>query len=187
MVKSMPELPQIEDKSVGSLYSKTDLLKAISEYLTDALPRVGFQEDFFWMNIRIILCIASCGFGFYAQFGTKFPKDFEVLILCVCGYFALSGLLALLDWIIFGASVMCVKIGDASVFIDVKLESFTADMKITLRSRDTPRTESIDTTVAKYFDSDGYLRQENLFKDVMTLIRQFEKSEFKPKENKKDK
>eukprot|EP00928_Gymnodinium_smaydae_P057002 TRINITY_DN40279_c0_g1_i1.p2 TRINITY_DN40279_c0_g1~~TRINITY_DN40279_c0_g1_i1.p2 ORF type:complete len:190 (+),score=63.26 TRINITY_DN40279_c0_g1_i1:83-652(+) len=189
MGKTMPELPQIEDKSVGSLYSKVDLLKAITEYMNDALPRVGYPEDHFWTNIRIILCIMSCGFGFYAQFGTKkFPKDRDILIICVIGYFVLSGILALLDWFIFGNAAMCVKIGDQSVFVDVSMQTFSADLTIALRCRSSGRTETLDTSAAKYFDTDGFLRQEAIFKDLMTLIQQFEKKEDgKPKETKKDK
>ena len=32
-------------------------------------------QDHFWTNIRIMLCVACCAFGCYAQFVLKFPKD----------------------------------------------------------------------------------------------------------------
>merc|ERR1719436_1713738 len=120
-----PELPQIETKKVSNLYSKTDLIKCISEYLNDALPRVGYVEDHFWTNIRIILCIVCCAFGCYAQFGTKFPQDRPTLFLCVVGYFAFSGILAIIDYWFIVMSVMCVKINEGtkevSVFVDVNI------------------------------------------------------------------
>merc|ERR1719401_3379107 len=95
------ELPEIEEKKVGTLYARTDLVKAVSEYLIDALPRAEFEEDHFWTNIRIILCMVCCSFGLYAQFGTKkFPKDREILAVCVIGYFLVSGILALLDYFV---------------------------------------------------------------------------------------
>merc|ERR1719213_675270 len=104
----MPELPKdIDEKKAGSLYAKTDLIKAMSEYLNDALPEVDHQEDHTYTNIRILLCMVCCAFGLYAQFGNKFPKDKHntdkdrlILAVCVMGYFVCSGVLTLFDYFI---------------------------------------------------------------------------------------
>jgi len=167
-----PEMPELDEKIASSLYSKTDLLKAISEYYNDALPRSGYQEDHFWTNIRIILCIICCAFGVYAQFGTKFPQDRLVLSMCVAGYFAVSGGLAVIDYFIITLSVMCIKIGDESVFLDVSLPTFSEKLTISLRSR--RKKESIETSVGHYFDCDGVLRQEHIFTDFIDLVAKYE-------------
>jgi len=157
---------------VGSLYSSTDLLKVIAEYLNDSLPRVGFEEDHFWTNIRIIVCIICCSFGAYAQFGAKFPDDRMLIMFCVAGYFGFSGVLNLIDYFVIKTSVMHIQINNELVFVDVNVEHFSTECTIALRSA--AATVTHKEQVTKYFDSEGYLVQENLFKDFMALVTKFE-------------
>jgi len=168
-----PECPQIDEKKVGSLYSKTDLLKVIAEYLNDALPRVGYHEDHFWTNIRIILCIVCCSFGLYAQFGAKFPQDRIIMGCCVAGYFLFTGILSVIDYLVIQQSLICIKIGEQPVFIDVALPSYSPEMHITLRTWN--KTVTHQTEVSKYYDWEGFLNQENFFADLMMLFKKFEK------------
>ena len=119
-----PELLEIDATFAGSLYSRTDLLKVLAEYLNDALPRVGYQEDHFWTNVRIVLCMACCGFGLYGQFGTKFPQDRMILGGCVVGYFLFSGILTIFDYFILKSSVICLKIKDSAVHVDLDMPPF---------------------------------------------------------------
>merc|ERR1719473_1826288 len=102
----------MEEKRVATLYARTDLLKVISEYLSEAIPLAGHVEDHFWENIRILLCIACCSFGCYAQFGTKFPKDIPIIFVCVCGYFVFSGILGLIDYFVIKQSIMHIRINN---------------------------------------------------------------------------
>ena len=110
---------------------------------------------------------------------TKFPKDRSSILICVAGYFAFSFILAVLDWLVIGQSAMCIKIGDQSVLIDVRLPSFSPELLITLRCRETTRLEVLNTSAAKYLDTDGLLDQEALFNDFNGLV-----TKFKAKENK---
>mmetsp|Transcript_36749 Transcript_36749/g.84609 ORF Transcript_36749/g.84609 Transcript_36749/m.84609 type:complete len:178 (-) Transcript_36749:80-613(-) len=171
------ELPPIEAKKASNLYSKTDLVKALSEYLNDALPRVGFQEDHMWANVRIAICLVCCLFGLYAQFGTKFPQDRLTLGGCVLGYFSFSTLLYVVDYWVIKQSVMCLKLGGERVFVDIVMPSFSPEVTVMLRSG--TRKESFKKSVNTYFDSDGFLRQENIFNDVTDLSRTFEKQDKK--------
>mmetsp|Transcript_67225 Transcript_67225/g.161083 ORF Transcript_67225/g.161083 Transcript_67225/m.161083 type:complete len:180 (+) Transcript_67225:84-623(+) len=173
------ELPQLEPKKVNNLYSKTDLVKAISEFLNDALPRVGYEEDHWWSNIRILICLVCCSFGLYAQFGTKFPQDRLALGACVIGYFSFSAILAVVDYCVIKQSVMCLKLGGERVFVDICMPAFSPEVSLMLRSSD--KKDSIKKSVDKYFDSDGYLRQEAVFSDFTSLTKSFEKI---PKEKK---
>merc|ERR1712187_636879 len=97
MAPKVQELPEIEDKTEGSLYARVDLLKAISEYFNDALPQLGFDEDHTWMNVRILLSMVCWAFGCYAQFATKFPKDRTVIFYCVSGDCTVHCMRALID------------------------------------------------------------------------------------------
>eukprot|EP00929_Paragymnodinium_shiwhaense_P015977 TRINITY_DN124076_c0_g1_i1.p1 TRINITY_DN124076_c0_g1~~TRINITY_DN124076_c0_g1_i1.p1 ORF type:complete len:191 (+),score=48.25 TRINITY_DN124076_c0_g1_i1:102-674(+) len=164
--------PEIDDKYVGSLYSRVDLVKILGEYINDALTAENYAEDHFWMNWRILLCTLCCGFGCYVQFGVKFPDDRWIIGAGVAAYFICSGILTLLDMFIIKGSVMCIKIADDSVMIDVELPPFTPKLKLNLRSK--TKTVTHETTVAKYFDTTGLLRQENLFADLMSLIEKYQ-------------
>eukprot|EP00438_Fugacium_kawagutii_P026899 Skav209545 [mRNA] locus=scaffold2497:150749:151321:+ [translate_table: standard] len=189
------ELPDVEEKKAGNLYSKTDLLKAVSEFFNDALPRMGFQEDHFWTNIRIILCIICCSFGCYAQFGLKFPKDRMYIGVCVAGYFLFSGMVALIDMFVIKTSVMCLKVSGETVFVDVTMLPFSQDMEIGLRTRIGPKNKakaavSFKASVGRYFDSDGYLGQEEILAEFLKLVKKFEKDHGQKEaapERKKDK
>ena len=174
------ELPEIDDKKAGNLYSKTDLLKATSEFFNDALPRMGFQEDHFWTNIRIILCMICCSFGCYAQFVLKFPKDRLYIGGCVAGYFLFSGLVALIDMLVIKTSVICLKLSGETVFVDVTMLPFSQEMEIGLRTRIGPKKKaevSYKTSVGHYFDSDGYLGQEQILGEFLKLVKKFEKKQ----------
>mmetsp|Transcript_77626 Transcript_77626/g.231306 ORF Transcript_77626/g.231306 Transcript_77626/m.231306 type:complete len:180 (-) Transcript_77626:51-590(-) len=166
-----PDLPELEEKRVASLYSKTDILKVLADFFQDALPRVGYQEEHFWTNIRIVLCIVCCTFGCYAQFGTKFPQDRHILALCVVGYFLFSGILALVDYMVVNQSAICITIGGVPVFVDLNLPTFSEELTITLRSKE--RKVNHKTSIGKYFDTEGVLRQEHVFSDFNSLVDRY--------------
>eukprot|EP00931_Biecheleriopsis_adriatica_P046876 TRINITY_DN2696_c0_g1_i3.p1 TRINITY_DN2696_c0_g1~~TRINITY_DN2696_c0_g1_i3.p1 ORF type:complete len:219 (-),score=46.36 TRINITY_DN2696_c0_g1_i3:224-787(-) len=167
------ELPEMEDRKVGDLYSKTDILKYMGEFFNDALPRMGLQEDHFWTNIRIILTMGCCGMGLYAQFGLNYKKDRYYMMATLAGYYIFTGLVALIDYFAIKKSVICIKVADESAFLDVIMESFSSEVTIALRSK--ARTVSHKTSVGNYFDKEGYLCQEELHADFVALVKRFEK------------
>eukprot|EP00429_Kryptoperidinium_foliaceum_P049081 CAMPEP_0176104632 /NCGR_PEP_ID=MMETSP0120_2-20121206/52504_1 /TAXON_ID=160619 /ORGANISM="Kryptoperidinium foliaceum, Strain CCMP 1326" /LENGTH=201 /DNA_ID=CAMNT_0017438741 /DNA_START=51 /DNA_END=654 /DNA_ORIENTATION=- len=169
------EMPELEEKGTVSLYSRTDLIKTLTEYYCDALPAAGMHEDHFWTNIRIILCIFCCAFGCYAQFGAKFPQDKVPIMACVAGYFLVSGIIAVMDWLFVQNSVFYFKIGEESVFLDVDLPNFSDMATISLRSK--RKRVSHETSVGKYFDSEGLLCQESVWKDFVNLLGEYEKKD----------
>jgi hypothetical protein len=177
------ELPDVEPKKVANLYSRTDILKAISEFFNDVLPRMDYEEEHFWVNIRIILCIVCCSFGAYAQFMTKFPKDSLILGLCVVGYFAFSGILALIDYQIIKTSVMCMRLNGDAVFLDVTMPAFSHEVTFVLRSR--KKQVEIKGSIASYFDLEGYLSSESLMSEFTALVSKYEKEAAPTKKDKK--
>ncbi|CAJ1328065.1 unnamed protein product [Effrenium voratum] len=170
------EFPEVEDKKAGSLYSKTDLVKVVSEFFNDAIPRMGFQEDHFWTNIRIMLCIICCSFGCYAQFGLKFPKDRIYIGICVAGYFLFTGLVQLIDMLVIKTSVICLKVNGKTVFVDVTMLPFSHEMEIGLRTEIGLKKQAVvshKTSVGSYFDSDGYIGQEEILTEFLKLVDRF--------------
>jgi len=177
------ELPDVEPKKVSNLYSRTDILKAISEFFNEALPRMDYDEEHFWVNIRIILCIVCCSFGAYAQFMCKFPQDTLILGLCVAGYFFFSGVLALIDYFVIKSSVMCMGLNGDAVFLDVTMPAFSGEVTLGLRSRD--KEVTMKGSIAQFFDSEGYLSSENLMSEFTALVSKYEKEAVPTKKDKK--
>lgn len=167
-----PDVPVVEMSKVGALYSRTDLLKAFSEYFAEALPRAGYEEDHHWTNIRIILCTICCLFGLYAQFGAKFPRDRLVIACCVAAYFAFSGILTLMDLVVIKKSVTFVKLKEGSVSVDVDVPMFSSEVEISLRSREKQVLKK--ASLGEYFDKDGFLDQEATFATFMSLVKDYE-------------
>jgi hypothetical protein len=76
----------VEDKKASNVYSRIDIVKAVTEFLEEvrphsfrvsiflkALPQVGKPLNMKWSNIRLTLMFAACAASLYGQFGTKFP------------------------------------------------------------------------------------------------------------------
>lgn len=177
------ELPDVEPKKVSNLYSRTDVLKAISEFFSDVLPRMDYEEEHFWVNIRIIICIVCCSFGAYAQFMTKFPKDTFILGLCVAGYFVFSGVLTLIDYMVSKTSVMCLKLNGDAVFFDITMAAFSHEIKFGLRSR--KKEVTVTGSIASYFDVEGYMASEVLMSEFTALVSKYEKEAATTKKDKK--
>merc|ERR1719499_954092 len=166
--QSCANRPEMEPKEAKNIYARTDLLKSLSEYVSEALPLAGFEEVQWWSNVRIFLCVVCCSLGCWAQFGTKFPEDRMILAVCVAGYFVGSGIISAIDYFVISHSVVCIKIGSESVFVDINLP--VANEEVTLSLRSGRRTEMIKKSIGQYFHSDGILSEENLFGDVCSLV-----------------
>merc|ERR1712187_416526 len=103
--------------------------------------------------------------------------DREILAVCVIGYFVVSGILTLLDYFVIQASVMCIKLGNDTVFVDVDLPTFSEELTLKLRSSN--KKEEHKCSVGRYFDTDGILRQEAIFGDFMNLVKKYEAAQKK--------
>merc|ERR1719189_1648802 len=85
-----------------------------------------------------------------------------ILAGCVVGYFAVNGILTAMDYFITKTSVMSFNIGEDTVFLDLTLPPFSDQLTVALRSG--KKTVSKDLSVGAYFDSDGILHQEPVFR-----------------------
>lgn len=170
------------DIRVRSLYSRTDLLNAMGGYILEVVRVNGYVEDYFWANVRIMLCLALCGIGMYSWFWCQFQRDRHILTVLLVVYHIINGLVFGLDYWIIAPSISYIKVGEGSAFVDVNLPTFSHEVTISLRSRS--KTQSHTCSVARYFDTDGFLRDVNLFIDVMHVITKYTQEE-PENENKK--
>eukprot|EP00812_Abedinium_dasypus_P008539 NODE_2293_length_960_cov_280.321547.p1 GENE.NODE_2293_length_960_cov_280.321547~~NODE_2293_length_960_cov_280.321547.p1 ORF type:complete len:221 (+),score=77.71 NODE_2293_length_960_cov_280.321547:3-665(+) len=160
---------EVDEKRVGNLYSKTDILKAMAEYYSDALPK-HFEERHLWSYVRIGLCFCACLFGCYAQFVAKW-QDRLVLVICVIGYFLFNCIATVLEYAVMKNSVMSLTIDGAPVFLDLDMKSFSKYLILSLRKAKRIATRSTD--VATLFDSDGVLCQENAHAEFVKVLEEY--------------
>ncbi len=78
-VMKMPDNSDFEDIQVGSLYCPTDIMKCMSEYVSEVFPKAGWVESNYWNNWRLLLCAAGCAFACWGHFMVKFP-DGRILL-----------------------------------------------------------------------------------------------------------
>ena len=64
------------------------------EAILEAIINAGYQQNFYWENIKLLLMLVSCIFAMVAQFyPIPFPESRPLLGLCCASYFLLSVLL----------------------------------------------------------------------------------------------
>merc|ERR1740123_203386 len=94
-----------------------------------------------------------------------------ILAGCVVGYFAVNGAMTALDYFITKCSVLSFNIGGDAVFLDLNLPAFDDQLTVSLRSN--KKTVSKELSVGAYFDSDGVLHQDVVFKAFQALVKQY--------------
>jgi len=174
----MPPKPELaipvncEERIASNVYSGFDVYKALSGYLEEALPKAGFQLDYTISNIRIALLTIGVASGLYAHFGNKFPKDQLWIAFYAIFYFAMTGIVYLIDFFVVKSS--CLAFTDKStssrVFLDV--DRPTTDCTVTLRLRSPTVAVSSTIPLGKFFNSDGSVEQKAVFTDFQNLYRQ---------------
>lgn len=80
-----------------NLYNKTDLYKVMAEFLETMMDHSGFAEDFFFLNIRIVLVTVACALGGCSLKFLQFPDDQDKIIMAVGVYFVFAFVVFILD------------------------------------------------------------------------------------------
>ena len=113
-------------------------------------------------------------------------EDQIVIALCVAGYFSFTGLVSLIDFFVTKTSVLCIKVAGDSVFVDVTMQQFSSEIELGVRSLNGKKVTN-KCSVGRFFDSDGYLHQENMHEDFLKLVKRYEKEESGKKGGEKEK
>jgi len=87
----------VEDAPQPMVIETGDSVK-VKQVLDDALVEIivnqGFEANYSWDNVKLLLMLVSCVFGLVAQFyPLPFPESRPLLALCCAMYFIISGVL----------------------------------------------------------------------------------------------
>merc|ERR1719379_706010 len=143
VLEGYPEVV-VPDKTAMNLYSRTDLLKGISDFLQEALPGIGWPEDHFWCDVRLCLGVLCSIVALFAQFGNNFPKNLEhhtKLRYSVYCFWMIFSVLCAVDIIVIKRGILCIKspVDEQKIFIDVHLPDFSNQVTVGVRTRGTFR------------------------------------------------
>jgi hypothetical protein len=167
------------DLKVGSLYCPTDLMKVMSEYVSEVFPHIGWQESHYWANWRLLLCAAGCAFASWGHFMCKFPEGAVMLGLCVLSYFVLSACVTVLDhWVLRSSVVSVFPPSDCSlpnerIFIDISMDRFDSEITFTVRNEAGKNTQKRGVCASKFFTEDGWLECEHVFAEIGDMLRNY--------------
>ncbi|EEQ98063.1 hypothetical protein Pmar_PMAR016141 [Perkinsus marinus ATCC 50983] len=152
------EVPHgIEPRTASNLYSSYEIVKAVNDFLGEALPALGYIEDTSLPWMRILLMALACSAGIVGQFFLKFPADSSLLKLCVLGYFFFSGVTCLVDMLLTKSSDVQIsdrETGDR-IFVDVEMQGFSSELVLRLRSNKPNMSEEIRESIGNYFHEDA--------------------------------
>ena len=149
------------------------------------------EEDYRLDNFKLGIMIAACGFAMVAQFAPlPFPDSRQVLGLCCCVYFVLSGILQLITTFIDMDSILLTKplgkndknpeLEKYGVRVRSQLPRFSEWYTVILEFQnreDSPYVEQ-RWSVGQFFDKEGMFDEIGLCNEIDTLYERLEKCEY---------
>eukprot|EP01112_Ceratiomyxa_fruticulosa_P014846 TRINITY_DN4301_c0_g1_i1.p1 TRINITY_DN4301_c0_g1~~TRINITY_DN4301_c0_g1_i1.p1 ORF type:complete len:189 (-),score=49.65 TRINITY_DN4301_c0_g1_i1:94-660(-) len=156
-----------------NLYDGVNMKILIDDAVVRYFKKTGLEEDFTYTDIKLLLGTIACALALLAQFYPHpFPNNKVILILCAIGYFTCTGILQYIasvkvkETIFFSKQIN--KIG--GIVLSSSLPKYEDKYTLTLSFR-TPPDQAVVLTksISSWFDSDGYLREDLLAKDLKNL------------------
>ncbi|EDO43323.1 predicted protein [Nematostella vectensis] len=174
-----PEKPVKVDKWDGNAV-KNALDDAAKKVLTE---RFGYQEDHKLTDIRLGICTISCLFALGAlayDYLYPFPASKPALIFCVLSYFTMMTILTMFttfkekNYIMFAIEKDDAGVGPDHMWtLRSSLKRYDPNYMLTMSYKDgetnREREQSLEKSVASWFDENGVLIFELFEKDVKEL------------------
>eukprot|EP00920_Eleutheroschizon_duboscqi_P035219 GHVT01084854.1.p1 GENE.GHVT01084854.1~~GHVT01084854.1.p1 ORF type:complete len:220 (+),score=31.58 GHVT01084854.1:311-970(+) len=174
-VATKPDLPEYESRKCANLYSETETLRNIADYISDCVVILGYEEDFFFTNIRIAITGAAFATGAFACARVAFPEELRLLTFCVVLFGALLAILFAIESIFVRFAVIALKGPNRErIFLEGQLERSTSTFQLRLRSG--AIVVEHEESVGRYFDEEGYLMTDNLFADLLEMLQELSKA-----------
>lgn len=169
LLKDKIDLPDYEKRKCSNLYSEADLMKLLCDYINDCLIAKGYKECYLYSNIRLFLMSVVCLAAIIALAVLKFPDQIFYIKICLASFaINMFGLFIFELFVVKGSFVFIIDDSGIRSFFDVNLTRSTGDIKLSLTRGG--KQASISNYVGKYFDSEGFLVTDTVYKDLMQLI-----------------
>eukprot|EP00921_Rhytidocystis_pertsovi_P003779 GHVQ01006559.1.p1 GENE.GHVQ01006559.1~~GHVQ01006559.1.p1 ORF type:complete len:233 (+),score=38.53 GHVQ01006559.1:132-830(+) len=168
-----PDMPDYERRRVINLYSETEIVRNVADYVSDCLMAMGYEEDHFYTNVRIAITGLACAVALYATIWIPFPHEANKLRWFVVLFFGLLSALFLVEASCVKNAIISVKdkYGKA-MFIDGYMSKM--DGQFVLAARQGSKNTTNAAYVGTFFDSDGFLVTDCVYSELRKLLVDFE-------------
>mmetsp|Transcript_4044 Transcript_4044/g.5095 ORF Transcript_4044/g.5095 Transcript_4044/m.5095 type:complete len:190 (-) Transcript_4044:1477-2046(-) len=178
------EVPDIE------LYDELAIKRTLDEQTCKIMKELGYEEELFWSNIKLVLMAGACVCGLIAQFTPQpFPDSKNVLKFCCFTYLAISIVLQCIsvlidkDYIMFGCYHLNADVSGTITTNRVKIKSefprFQEMYTLTFELYDSSNTQiessKITKSVGTYFSEEGEFDKYALKSDLESALKALKK------------
>mmetsp|Transcript_10159 Transcript_10159/g.11655 ORF Transcript_10159/g.11655 Transcript_10159/m.11655 type:complete len:187 (-) Transcript_10159:177-737(-) len=166
------------------LYDETSIKRTLDEQTCKILEELGYAEDFFWSNIKLMLMVLACCAGLTAQFyPLPFPESTPVVTVCCAVYGCVMVLLQLIAWIVekdyimFGNyqneskdSITINKLKVKSTFPSFQ-EIYTLTFEVYDGKNKKVDSSELKSSVGAYFSESGEFDRHTLKADLQKALK----------------
>ncbi|SBT76762.1 signal peptidase complex subunit SPC2, putative [Plasmodium ovale] len=155
---------------VNNLYSEHEIKKVTQDYISEKIRGLNVDENVYYSNIRIMLCLMLVFIGSYCCVFVKYKKQPFLMIKLLVVFFALSIVLFLLEFFFFEDVFIILKTNNGGLVrlyfqLDVKKSS------LCLAYKWNKKIHCTYFELGKLFNENGYLIQpyaDNTLKQFIT-------------------
>eukprot|EP00922_Rhytidocystis_sp_ex-Travisia-forbesii_P071088 GHVS01106088.1.p1 GENE.GHVS01106088.1~~GHVS01106088.1.p1 ORF type:complete len:190 (-),score=28.19 GHVS01106088.1:17-586(-) len=157
-----PELPDYEARKVVNLYSESELVRNLADYISDVLLSMGNIEDYTFTNIRIVLTGICCLLALYATVGVSFPDGVTQLKITVASFFTVLLVLFAIEATTVKAAIIAIRTPNGErLFLDGRLDRSDGQFVLGIRRNNDGIELSNSLYIGLLFDADGLNTNKN--------------------------
>jgi signal peptidase complex subunit 2 len=156
--------------------------QVLDEVVVDTVRYIGYDQNFSWDNIKLLVMVASCVFAMVAQFyPLPFPESRPLLGACCAGYFFLSGVLQFFITFVDRNTIMTTNAAGKcpAVQIDTTFHRFQEFfvmivLPTTNVGDEDPGALTAKMYVGRYFTEEGMFDQVGFARDVEKMMHAYQ-------------
>ncbi|EKU22624.1 signal peptidase complex subunit 2 [Nannochloropsis gaditana CCMP526] len=158
--------------------------QVLDEAVVKAIVDAGYEENFFYDNIKLALMVIACVFALIAQFyPMPFPESRPLLGVCCLAYFLASTIIQLIVSYVEQDTILTTqplrsggKAGEA-LKVRTQFPRFQDEYTVFVEEAgmQDPPTVSSKFSIGKVFDEEGNFYEEGLAREVQRLLDRYKK------------
>jgi signal peptidase complex subunit 2 len=158
--------------------------QVLDEAIVEAINNAGYQQNFYWENIKLLLMLLSCVFAMAAQFyPIPFPDSRPLLGICCASYFILSVVLQYVISYVDKDTIMItnpVPGPEHEMRVRSSFPRYQHIFTLTIQPRDekSPNQTIGQMYVGKYFTEKGEFDQVGFMLDVRRHVDRYQHKKY---------
>lgn len=146
---------------------------AVKAHLDEEIVKIfmdmGWAEDYFWYNIKLVLLVLATCIALLAQFyPAPYPENRGLLAICVVSFFILNGVLQLISYFVDQDKIaILIRPKYPGIVIRSSFPRFQVTYTATLEtSKDGVVLAKFEHSIAEYFTAKGEFAELVFARDV---------------------